>query len=1198
MNTISFLKGGKEYLYLLIFYLILPSPSLSASRPLKTLQVYHFVKERLFALDNSLYSNCAGPTDPQFPIITEAATNKRMSFINNRIKTTSYNDSVPNILHKRNTSKHQGPIIRGKVVDNNGNPLIGASVMAKGSKTATTTDAMGSFTLHMPEGSSIIVISFMGMETKEIGISDRTPTIVLKEIGQSLREIIVTTGYEKTSKRTFTGAISKISASELKVDGVADMSRMIEGKAAGVTVQNVTGTFGSAPKITVRGSSSILGDLKPLWVIDGVVQEDIINLNFSDLVSGNSATLLSSAVAGLNPNDIQSVEILKDASATSIYGSRALNGVVVITTKQGKKDSPLSITYTLDESVRAIPNYSQYNILNSQETMSILKEMEAKGLIDLPTVSTARNAGIYYILAKATNTYNPETGSYVLNNDPLSKNKFLKKYELANTDWFKILFRPRMTQNHSLSFSGGSSDNSFYASLGYYIDPGWTIADQVKQISANIKGTFFLNDKLSIALSTLASLRDQKVPGSYESQSDVVNGTTTRDFDINPFAYALSTNRTLRPYDQNGNLEYYKNNWAPMNIINELKNNYMNIDVRDIRFQLDMDYKIKPGLTYNFNGSIRHVVSERMHKILENSNVVGAYNAMDNTIIQENNSFLYRDPNRLTDPKTSVLPNGGLLRRFSNTLSSYNLRNSFSYKTRINQIHELETFFGTELRLVDRTENNFLAAGLQYQRGYTPFIDPRIIEKIISEGGSYYDLSLEKERTIGFFGKMGYTYNRRYTFSFTGRYDGSNSQGDSGSSRWLPTYTISGKWNLSEESFMANVKFISNCSFRGAYGLTATAGPATNSQAIYRSEISDRLVPETRENGIRITELQNKNLTWEKQFETNLGLDLGLFDNKISLTTDIYERKAFDLIDFVRSSGIGGEEIKIGNNANMNTKGLEIALSTKNIISDNFKWQSSINFSVYTQKITRLENKPSAFDLVTVNGGNVVGYPRNSLYSYKFTGLNTQGLPTFITNEKGDISAGGANFQDRDNITKYLKFEGPTEPNKSIGLNNSISYKNWSLDLFIVGSFGNVVRLYPTYSSQYTDLSVFTKDFTNRWLSPTDEKHTKIPVIADKQLNTINSDLAAAYNTYNFSDLRIVSGDFVRLKNISLSWEFPKDFKEKMGLSSFNLKATAVNPWLLYADKRLNGQDPEFRNTGGVAFPIVSQYTFSIKLTL
>lgn len=1117
-------------------------------------------------------------------------------------KTTFTNDIIGiNTAQSLLSNTVLATIVKGRVLDEAGLPLPGATVMVKGTKIAVLTDFDGNFTIDAPANSTRLVVSYIGMETQEVAIKATPITVILSEFGQKLNEVVITTGYEKTSKRTFTGAISKITGTDLLVEGVVDISRMIEGKAAGVTVQNVTGTFGTAPKITVRGSSSIFGDTKPLWVIDGIVQEDIVNLSFADLASGNSETLLSSSIAGLNPNDVLSIEILKDASATSIYGSRSLNGVVVVTTKQGRRESPLSVTYSLEQTARTVPNYSQYDILNSQETMSILKEIESKGFLGLPQTSQGRYGGVYNILANAINTYDQTSGTYGVKNDEPSRNAFLKKYELANTNWFKVLFRPSITQNHSLSFSGGGKNNAYFASLGFYHDPGWTLADGVNQLTSNIKNTFFINDKFSLTLSTQASVRDQAAPGSYDSLKDGVSGSTTRDFDINPFNYVLNTNRALRPYDDNGNYEYYRNNWAPINIIEELQNNYMDIKVKDIRFQADLAYKINPNLTYNFTANARYANTTREHNILEQSNIVGAYNAQETTIVRDQNIFLYQDPDDLTAPKVSVLPNGGILRKFSNELTSYNIRNSFNYKNVFNDKHELEALFGQELRSVDRNSNNFTAFGLQYDRGLTAFTDPRLLEKLINGGESYYGFNEERERTVGFFSKVGYTYDRRYTGSITGRYDGSNRQGNSSSSRWLPTYTFSGKWNVMEEDFMKNVKTINNLSLRGSYGLTATAGPATNSLAIYKSFITDRLNLSDRETGLNIDELQNADLTWEKQFETNIGLDLGLFDNRVQFTTDVYSRKAFDLVDFVTTSGIGGQKLKQGNNADMETKGIEFSLSTKNLNNTRLKWSTSFNFSVYNQEITKLQNEPSVLGLVDGTGGNSVGHPRNALYSYQFTGLNTQGLPTFVMADGIVDNVTGANFQDTEDITKYLKYEGSIEPNKSAGISNTFTYDNWSLNVFIVAAGGNKVRLNPIYSDEYDDLTVFTKEFTNRWINPGDEALTNIPVIADQRLianyASQSKDLTRAYNAYNFSDERVADGTFVRLKNVSLSYEFPKDLKKKLGLNLFSMKASTANPLLIYSDKKLNGQDPEFYRSGGVSQPITSQYTFSINVS-
>lgn len=1102
----------------------------------------------------------------------------------------------------------QQKTITGVVTDDQGIPVPSANVTLKDNpQQGTYTNFDGEFTINASSG-DVLVISAIGLATKEVPVDAKNEYEISLTTDVSTLDEVVITGFDNVEKRLFTGANSTITAENLKVDGVVDVSRMLEGKAAGVNVQNVTGTFGAAPKITIRGASSIFGDTKPLFVIDGVVQEDIVNLSFAELTSGNANTLIGSSIAGLNANDIQNIEVLKDASATALYGARALNGVVVITTKSGRKETPATINYTLEQTVRDIPRYSQYDILNSQESMSIFKEMENKGYLELANTLQGRYGGVYYGMYDKISTYIPETDSYSVINTPESRNQYLRQYEMANTDWFKTLFRQSLTQNHSLSFTGGGKHNSYYASVSFYTDPGWTIADEVKRLTANFKNTFFISDKFNLTLSTKASNRQQEAPGTFGQQNDVVRGEVSREFDINPFSYALNTNRTLRPYDNNGNYEYSWSNWAPFNIIHELDNNYMELNVLDYLFQIDADYDITDDITYNLTASGRYVKSTNEHNVTENSNVAEAYRSDGTTIIRDANIYLYSDPDDPSAVPVSVLPEGGIYNRTDNSLESYYLRNTFNYSKKINNTHDVNVLLGQDLRYIDRESTNFRGWGLQYDKGYVPFTTPGIFDKTLAQGSDYYGLENEFERTVSFFGKATYGYDNRYVISATGRYDGSNRQGQTSSSRWLPTWSVSGKWNAKQESFLRNVNSMNTAQIRASYGLTATAGPATNSLVILRSDITDRYSVNNRENYLEIEELQNNDLTWEKQHEINLGLDLGFFANRISLSTDVYQRKGFDLIDYVRTSGLGGQLVKIGNNADMTTKGIEISLSTKNIVTDDFTWSSILNFSAFDQEVTKLQNQPIAMDLVGNTGGSVVGYPRNSLFSYDFTGLDDRGLPTFNLPAGNNISndpnynINGANFQARENLLDYLVYEGPTEPNKTAGFSNTFTYKNWSLNVFISASWGNKVRLNPAFrnngasSVSFTDLDVFTKDYLNRWQLPGDENITDFPVIPDQRLNSEVSSLGIAYNTYNYSTARVADGGFVRMKNISLSYNFPKTFQDKLGLSNLSLKVLTTNPFLIYSDSKLNGQDPEFFQSGGVAYPITRQYTLSLYL--
>lgn len=1088
--------------------------------------------------------------------------------------------------------------ITGVVSGSDGQPIIGATILLKeaATSTGTSTNFEGEFSLKVNTG-DVLSITAIGFEKKEITISEKSHYEITLEVNVGQLETVVITGFNEIEERLFTGANSTIQAEELKVEGVIDVSRMLQGKAPGVSVQNISGTFGAAPKITIRGSSSIFGDTSPLFVIDGVVQEDIVNLSFNELTSGDAVTLIGSSIAGLNANDIKSIEILKDASATALYGARALNGVVVITTKSGRREMPTKISYTMNQSIRVRPMYSQFDILNSQGTMEILKEMERKGFLSPSSVVQSESGGVYYIMYDRINTYDPATGKFLLENTPEARNKFLQQYELGNTNWFKTLFRETVTQSHSVSFRGGGKNNSYYASFSLFNDPGLTIADKVNRVTTNLKNTFYFSDKFNLTLSSKASKRKQNAPGTYAQTQDVVSGSVGRNFDINPFSYAINTNRTVRPYDNNGNLEYVWDNYADFNILNELKNNYIELNVLDVLFQVDASYDITDELTYNLTASGRYVKSSNEHNVTENANAAEAYRSMGTTIIRNNNPFLYDDPTDPTGQPRSVLPYGGIYIKRDNTLNSYYLRNTFNYQTKFNDIHDLVLFLGQDLRYVDRTQTYFEGYGMQFTRGYVPNVDPDFFDKYIGEGGQYYGKSIEKERTVSFFGKATYAYDNRYVFAATGRYDGSNRQGRSSGSRWLPTWSVSGKWTATNESWLDDPDdILSNFSVRASYGLTATAGPATNSLPIFRSGVIFRKFVPQRENIIYISALQNSDLTWEKQYETNIGIDVGLFNNRVNIRSDIYERKGFDLIDYVTTSGIGGQLVKAINNADMTTKGFEFSIRSTNIKTDNFSWSTTLNFSMYDQEITKLEDKPNVLDLVDLTGGNVVGYPRNSLFSIKFDGLDDRGLPTFDIPSENKVT--GIYFQDTEDITDYLVYEGSVEPNHSAGFSNTFEYKNWSLNFFITASWGNKIRLNPIYSSSYSDLSVFTKDFANRWLLPGDEKVTNIPVIADKRLLAEVPNLSYAYNAYNYSTARVADGGYVRMKNISLRYSLPEQFVKKIGLSNISLKVLTTNPFLIYSDDKLNGRDPEFFLSGGVAYPVLQKYTLSLNLSM
>lgn len=1090
-----------------------------------------------------------------------------------------------------NVSQQEGDRIKGIVFDDLGEPVIGATVSVKGSSNGTMTDLDGRFELTNVDKDAVIEISYLGYIPQSYPVGKMPDQIVLHEDVQKIDEVVVT-GYQKIDRRLFTGAAAKVSGDDAKMAGVMDIGQMLEGKAAGVSVQSVSGTFGTAPKIRVRGASSIYGDSKPLWVVDGVVLEDVVDVSPDDLSSGDAATLISSAVAGLNTDDIENFQILKDASATALYGARAMNGVIVVTTKRGKK-GVTKVAYTGEFSMRLKPSYNSYNIMNSRDQMSVYRELEAKGWLNHAEISKQANGGIYKKMYDLINTYNPQTGKFGLENTPEARAMFLKGYEMQNTDWFDVLFTNNMTQNHSVSLTGGTDKSNYYFSSSYYGDKGWSIADDVERYTVNANASVNLTEKLKLGLLTAGSFRNQKAPGTVSRVEDPINGEYSREFDINPFSYALNTSRVLRPYDEKGNLEYYRMNFADFNIIDEVKHNYLDIDMLDFKMQANLDYKFFKGLDYSFIGSMRYVKSTQEHKIHEKSNMAAAYRANETYEIARQNKYLFQDievPNSLP---YVILPKGGFYNRSDNTMLNYYMRNTLNYNNVFDEDHIVNVMVGQEMKSTDRQSSYFDGAGYQWDRGGVPYISPDYFRKQLQQGQNYFGMGEFHDRFVAFFATGSYSYKGKYTMNATARVDGSNRLGRSRSARWLPTWNVSGSWNAKEEAFLADVDYLSHLVFRGTYGLTASMGPATNSTLVLMNAVTDRPFLSDKETQMFISQLENSELTWEKQYETNVGFDLGVLDNRFNLSLDAYWRKGFDLIGLVKTSGIGGQFYKYANYADMKSHGVEFSFTSHNVDAGDFKWNTNLTFSYNKNEITNLESFPRVMDLVGDTGGPREGFPVRGLYSYEFTGLNEEGLPTFI-NQEGEATVTDIDFQSTN--LDHLKYEGSIDPTITGGFGNVFTYKGFKLNVFMTYQAGNKIRLYPSFKAKYTDLNAMPKEFFDRWVLPGDENYTNVPVILS-QLQ-FNTNYSKTYNAYNYSSERVANGAFIRMKEISLAYEIPTDFVSKFKLSNASLKVQGSNLFLIYADKKLNGQDPEFIGSGGVAMPVPRQFTLTLRLGL
>ena len=1087
--------------------------------------------------------------------------------------------------------------VSGTVVEaENDEPIIGAVIKLRGQKSAlAVTDIDGNFSFTTSQKNPSLEVSSIGFVTQTIKAGQNL-VIKLVSDSRSIDEVVVT-GMQKMDKRLFTGATAKVDAEKTKLDGVADVSRALEGRAAGVSVQNVSGTFGTAPKIRVRGATSIYGSSKPLWVIDGVIQEDAVEVSADDLSSGDAKTLISNAISGLSADDIESFQVLKDGSATSIYGARAMAGVVVVTTKRGKAGRS-TINYTGEFTYRLKPSYRNYNISNSQEQMGIYKEMAAKGWLEFSALANGSTAGLYGKMYNLIAQYDETNGKYGLPYTDAAMNAYLQQAEFRNTDWFDLLFRDNIMQNHSVSISTGSDKANLYASISAISDPGWTMDSKVERYTANVNATFNLSKQLSVSLLTNNSWRKQKAPGTLNQSTDVVSGSVNRSFDINPYSYAMNTSRTLDP-DQ-----IYTRNYAPFNIFDELDNNYIDLGISDMKYQGEVTWKPIMGLEFHAMGAYRTVNSTQKHIILNQSNMAEAYRAgVDDPNKMYSNPYLYQDPDKPNSLPVSVMPVGGISIRDDNTMEQLQFRGTVQYNKIWNDTHIMNLFGGMEANKVNREAEYHATYGVDYESSRNVLLTPEFTKQAKEEGTTLESFSKTWTRNLAYFMSGSYSYKGRYTINLTGRYEGSNGLGKSRSSRWLPTWNVSGAWNAHEEAWMQRWMektnhVLSHAALRLSYSLTADRVPSfvSNARPIFYSDIAWRPQGEQQEQMTYLYQIANSELTYEKKKEFNVGVDLGFFHNRINLTLDAYWRDNYDLIGIIKTQGVGGMISKYANVATMKSSGFEATLSTRNIQTQNFNWTTDLTFSLATNEITDLESRSNVIDLITGNSSSHfrVGYPRSALFSIPFVGLNDEGIPQFI-NQNGDKVTSDIYFQEYEKLD-FLKYEGPTEPTITGGLNNMFTWKNWRLNVFITYSFGNKVRLDPAFSAGYSDMSAMPKEFKNRWVQPGDEKITDIPAIASVRQYYNDSQLGYAYNAYNYSTARVADGGFIRMKDISLTYDMPQRWIHKIGLNTCSLKLDATNLFLIYADDNLNGQDPEFVNSGGVASPMPKQFTFTLRL--
>ena len=1056
-------------------------------------------------------------------------------------------------------------VIQGTVKDQQGGSLPGVTVLVKGSTIGVSTDGNGKFRLEVASADSLVLVfSFVGMETKEVAYWGETElNVVMKEKDAKLDEVVVT-GYQQIEKRQLTSAVSSVKTEDLNMIGATSIEQMLQGQLAGLSVINISAAPGAAPKIRVRGTATITGNADPLWVLDGVMLENSVPISVAELNSPDVMNMFNSAIGGINPSDIESITVLKDASATAIYGTRAANGVIVVTTKKGKRDGGFNISYQHTSSVSLRPSYDDFDLLNSQERVELTQQCYDDGLRVIGVV------GMENLMQQ-----------YGLGNLSLEEYKQkVRELETRNTDWFKILFRNAYTQTHNLSISGGTEKMDYYVSMSYNGEQG---ADKISEYK-NYGGLAKMNAELfkGVRLGTTLQVgrRDRE---SYHTS-------------IDPFMYAVRTSRTIPLYDENGDYFFYKKSvggYYLFNILFEQENTKRESTQTDLKGIVNLTVNLYKGLKYNglFSYSSSHSASIDYAK--EQSAYVANLRGYD-----------FGNPTEEELAETP-LPFGGVYNETDYEQRTSLIRNGLEYKGHIGDDLSIDGMLGQEFRTTKYRGLTTQNYGYMHDRGNI-FYEPSLGE---STGHLFRNMVIRNvpERSyISYYGVLSAMYKDRYVINGNIRFDGSNLFGSNPKYRYLPLWSVSAKWIVSNENFLAGVSMLNDLAIRASYGLRGNivedSSPQIIASALPPNKFNDLLE-------MKIDQAPNPDLKWETTSSLNVGLELSMLNNRLSVDVDYYRDASRDLIASKDVSAVTGFLNKYVNYANVKNQGVDIAVSGYIIRSKQVSWMSSLNLGYVKNKVTKSNITPQAQNLVKsvyTPGEVYLGKPVNGMFSYRFAELDADGMPLFYDQDNNKLNAGDTELPTAvfSNI-ENLKYEGTRDPILTGGFNNVIKYKEFTLSFLFSFGLKNVIRLPEyAYNSSPSDDQNANRRIMERWRKPGDEATKVIPCLSGGSGYFTTAD-GTYYTTglFNQSQVTVVPGDYLRLRNVMLEYRLPRQLVQKIviggcSLGGISLKLQAQNLFVL-ADRRLKGYDPETINYTTTAYgsqPLPTSFTLGLNV--
>lgn len=1057
--------------------------------------------------------------------------------------------------------------VTGSVFDKADNqPVIGATIAVMSAQGTvahgTTTDLDGKFKLEVPSGTQNLTCRFMGYTTTTIHLQTGKDnyTVYMENDSKQLNELVVT-GYQAIDRRKLTSAVTTIKMSDEIIGGVNNIDQALAGQIAGLSSVTSSGSPGAPVKLRIRGTASLSGTQDPLWVLDGIPLEGTDIPSMEDLQDIDN--IYQTSIAGINPQDIESITVLKDAAATAIYGARAANGVIVITTKKGKAGKP-QINFSMKLTYNPKTDIDRLNLLNSDEKVDL-----ELGLLQSDYTYRENKGDVARIIAGYGLTDAYKAGGWNALSPEAQAD--INALRAVNTDWNDILFRGVFNQEYNVSLSGGSEKATYYSALGYYVEQGNVESVKNDRFNLTLKTDYRINSKLKVGASVFANRRKQR---SYLTYNE---GFT------NPVYYSRIANPYMRPFDDEGNYIYDTNvqhrqgdDIVPdFNIFEERANTSNENTFTSLMSIFDAEFK------WN-----EHFKVTSQFGLQWDENMIEKYAGQDSYAMR-------REKEQHQYNGTTVLPEGGSNKITENHSSQWTWKAMAEYQNRFKDIHELELMAGTEIR---HNEDKSLYSAVYGYDARTLTSKPIIFpneEK--AESVPLHTETYLENAFVSWFATGSYTLLHRYTLGGSIRFDGSDIFGVAKKYRYLPLYSVSGLWRISDEPFMKNVTVINHLGLRASYGLQGNIDKNTSP---YLIGIYDQttILPGNSEDAIRPSSAPNPDLRWEKTQSANIGMDLSLWDNIISLSVDYYYRKGTDLIGLRMLPLETGYTSTTVNWAQMENEGVEVALTTRNIHTKNFTWFTNLNFGYNDNTVLRetvAENaiKPSR-----------EGYSVGAIFAYKTAGLDDEGYPLFLTQDGRKVTAteffklnnAGASTLSAEEQRNLYSYIGSTEPKVSGGFMNTFKYKRVTLGINCIFNFGMYVQTTPTYDPTNYDRGLNSnRDILNRWTP--DHTNTTLP-----KLMTENDGRTGEYlrykeqNLFRELDIWVKKQNYFRFESIRLGYELPEKWLKPVGIKSASVSLEGRNLWVI-ASNYHNYLDPETMGNPYAA-PIPKSFIFGLNV--